>query len=271
MLKNVLWRKHASLLWPNFCMLLATGVICFLVCFATENGAFENYEQSKVLVFSYVMSVLWSGLFNALLLYSNQKSFVEADFDNKYYSPLQYLIAVIIIETVLCMIQTVMSCYIFTRFFDGKYNANGLVTGSFTIDFMITTFLIMFSAMTLGMFIGILVNLKVITVTIPFILIIQMLFSNCIFELSGDLLNRISDFVIAKYGASSIGALLDLNSYPLKLNLDSTVQIPQPYFDIYRTSGDYVLKNWSKMVILGIVPFVLSLVVLQIKAKKVRR
>ena len=271
MLKNMLWRKHASMIGTNIGMLIATVIISIAVCFATRSSAFETYEQSKVVVFSYVMCTLWVGLFDSLMIYNNQQSFVEADFDNNIYTPLEYLISVLVIELGVCLFQTVISAFIFFRFFNNKYNGISLITGSFIADFMITTFFIMFSAMSLGLLIGMVFSLKHITLTIPFVLIIQMLFSGCIFELSGDVLNNISNLVISKYGAGSIGALVDLNSYPFGVNINSAIKITQPYFELYRTNKEYIAANWACMVLLSIVPLILSYIVLRYKAAKTRR
>ena len=90
-----------------------TAGICFLVCYVTKDNAFVTYEQSKVVIFAYTMACVWIGLFDSLPIFNEQKLYVEADFDNKDYSPLEYQISIIIIETILGLMQALIASSMF--------------------------------------------------------------------------------------------------------------------------------------------------------------
>ena len=270
MLKNTIIRKHATMMLRNLGMLIMTAGICFLVCYATKDNAFVTYEQSKVVVFAYTMACVWTGLFDALPIFNSQKIFVEADLDNKDYSPLEYQISIIIIEIILGLMQALIASSIFFSFFGDVCHIQNLVTPSGRIDFLITSFFIIFSSICMGFLIGVLCDTQYSLLVVPMVLILQMLFSQCIFELP-ERCEKISNIVISRFGAGSIGSLVDLNSYPIKLNMENACQLPQPFQEIYRLSGRYVTSNWCSMVILSIVPLVIAWIVLVFRANRTRR
>ncbi|MCR5249039.1 MAG: ABC transporter permease [Lachnospiraceae bacterium] len=266
----LLCRKHTSMIGTNIGMVIASVVICTAVCVSTRESAFECFEQSKVVLFAYVMAVLWTGFFNTLLVYNAHKTYTEADFGNRHYAPIQYLVAVVMIEAILCAFESVISSFVFYSFFRGEYHSLAIVTGSFIIDFILSVFFITFSSMCLGMLIGILFDYKHIAISIPFILVIQLLFSGGIFDLpKGDVLNAIAKLCISRYGVGALGALLDMNSYPFSLS--SVYPIQQPYYDIYEPSTGNVINCWIRMLLLGLQSLILSYILLSHRAKKVSR
>ncbi len=270
MLINTILRKHATMFLRNLGMLVMTIGICFLVCYATKDNAFVTYEQTKVVVFAYTMSLVWIGLFDSLPIYNDQKLYVEADFDNNAYSPLEYLVSVMIIETILGIMQALIASTVFFYYFGEDCHLQNLVTPSGRIDFLITSFLIIFSGICMGFLIGVFFEAKYSLILIPLFLILQMLFSKCIFDLP-ERCEQISIIVISRFGAGSIGSLVDLNSYPLKINMESAIQLPQPFQEIYRPEGSYIASNWCSLLILSVVPLMIAWLVLEFRANRMRR
>ena len=270
MFNNTLMRNHANMLLRNIGMILMTIGVCFLVCSVTNDNAFVTYEQSKVVVFAYTMACVWMGLFDSLPIYNDQKVYVEANFDNRIYSPLEYFMSVLVIEIVLAAIQALIASALFLYYFGEVCLLQDLVTSSGRIDLVITCFLIVLSSSCMGFWVGIICDQKYSLLLVLGILILQMMFSQCIFELP-QRYEGISDVVISKYGAGSIGSLVNLNAYPLKINLDSAIQLPHPPQDIYRLSGDYIVSNWAALVVLAVIMIFLSWIAIIFKANRMRR
>ena len=269
-MKNIILRKHASLLRMNIGLILMTFLICYVVCNTTRENAFVNFEQSKIVVFAYSMALIWTGLFDSLLIFNEQRLYVLADFDNRTYSPLEYLVAIMTIEMVLGALQALIASTVFFHFFGDVCNIQGIVTPFGKVDFVLTVFLSILASISLGWMIGTICEAKWCIVCVPVVLILQMLFSQCIFTLPESCENY-SIFVMSKYVASTIGSLVDLNRYPLKITLESAIKFSQPYQDIYRISRGYMVSNWAALIILAAVPLVISWGTLTIKANQLRR
>lgn len=246
-------------------------IVCIIVCLITKKGAFESYEQTKVLVFSFTMAAVFVGIFNSIMIYDKQKHYVEEDIGNGKYSCMQYMIAVTASELWLCFLQAVIFSSCFIIFFsDSVADMESLVFKTVRSDIFFTSLLTITAGMSIGLFVGLVFKLEITIFIMPFIMIIEMLLSSCIFDLDG-ILEIFSHVVLSRYSAASFGAILNLNEYPLKITLTKNIPIDLEPQDIYRHISGYVVSNWIWIIIITIVFLFLSYIALSRHAKKITR
>ena len=127
-----------------------------------------------------------------------------------------------------------------------------------TIEYLVTFFLILFSADMLGFAAGLMIKkISSIMSAIPVILVAQLLFSGCLFELN-DHLERLAYITTAKWGFYSLGSISDLNSM-LPPGMENTK---------FRPEFEYITYCWKYMILLSVFLILFSGTVLYFKVNK---
>ena len=124
-----------------------TAFIFFITCLAVKKNVFETFSATKACLFSVLMCGIWSGLFNSIALFYSERGYILDDF-SKFLKVRTYISANVCIQTILCLMEAVVSTAAFRFFFD--YSNKGTVFTNRTIEYFVTFFLIMFSADMLG-------------------------------------------------------------------------------------------------------------------------
>ena len=229
--------------------IISSAVVFFLTCYAVKSDAFELMEPTKSCLFAVLMCTIWSGLFNSIAIFYNEADYTMDDL-TKVLPVRVYLAANVLIQGVLCLAEAVISVTIFNAFF--HYSATGLVTALMNFDYIITFFLVLFSADMLGFAVGVLVNNITTAMTlIPLVLIAQFLFSGCLFELDGAL-KFVSQFTSARWGYSALGSLADLNEMSSRFTAVLPTYTPDPS-DLFEATSSFVQNCWIHLGILSIV------------------
>ena len=135
-----------------------------------------------------------------------------------------YIAAHMIYQGLICIVQALLMVVIYGMFM--KFPDKGLVTGSFYVDFYITLFLILFSADMLGLAVSSFVKNTTAAMTVmPFILIVQLIFSGSIFPITGNA-KIISELTISRWGQRALCIEANMNEIPSEL-LDSEIEMIQ--------------------------------------------
>lgn len=234
---------------------LTAAAIMVLTCIAVKSDVFEEYGATKACLFALLMCNVWSGIFNSIGIFYSEKDYIPDDL-TKFLPVHSYIAGNIIIQLFQCMLEALLSTSVFKLFFD--YESEGVFFPSRNHEFLITFFLILFSADALGFLAGLLIkNITSIMSAIPVILVAQFLFSGCLFELS-DFFNVIAGFTTAKWGFYSLGSIADLNS----------LLPPQMENSIFKAEADYIIRCWRSMILLSVFFILLSGIVLYIKVNR---
>jgi hypothetical protein len=125
-----------------------------------------------------------------------------------------YVMAHMIYQAVICMIQVVITITIFWIF--GVYFPDtGLITGFFTVDLGISMFLMTYAADTLALLASCISHTTTTAMTImPFLLIFQLVFSGGFFSIPKSA-EPITNLTVAKWGLTALCAQGDYNSLPM--------------------------------------------------------
>ena len=223
--------------------LLSVVCILTLTCFAVRSGAFEEYAATRACLFAILMCNIWSGTFNSIAMFYSESDYLLDDL-NKFLSVKVYVFSNFLIQVFLCLIEALVSTVIFNAFYD--YDPTGIIFENKSIEYAITFFLILCSADMLGFLVGMTIrNITSAMSIIPIILIVQFLFSGCLFELEG-ILNKLANFTTAKWGFSALGSITNLNHY----------LPPGSESDLFECSLPFIVSCWQQLSLISIICFI---------------
>lgn len=229
--------------------IFSSAMVFALTCYAVRADAFDLMEPTKSCLFAALMCTIWSGLFNSIAMFYNEADYTMDDL-SKVLPVGIYVFANVLIQAFLCLAEAVISTAIFNLFFD--YGSGGLVTAVLSLDYIITFFLVLFSADMLGFAVGVLVNNITTAMTlIPVVLIAQFLFSGCLFDLDG-ILKFISRFTSARWGYSALGSLADLNNMTSRF-ADILPGYTPEASSLFDAAAGFVQNCWLQLGILSVI------------------
>lgn len=233
------------------------SAICIfaLTCFAVKSGAFEEYTATKACLFAVLMCNIWSGTFNSIALFYSESEYITDDL-NKFLSVKTYVVANLLIQLLLCLVEALTCTMLFKLFYN--YDATGIVFENKSMEYSVTFFLILISADILGFLVGMIIkNITSAMSIIPIILIVQFLFSGCLFDLEGILLT-FARFTTAKWGFAALGAITNLNAY-LPAGAENS---------LFEYSANYIFYCWQQLLLLTAICFVGSGFLLYLRINK---
>lgn len=233
----------------NICSAMA---IFYITCLAVRKGSFETYSETKACLFALLMCSIWSGTFNSIALFFSESEYMIDDL-KKIISVKTYMIANVVIQSFLCMIEALTCTIVLIIMY--KIDWSGVVYDNVYIDYFTTFFLVLLSADLLGFLVGMFIkNIGSAMSVIPMILIMQFLFSGCLFEIDG-LLSRVAVITSAKWGFVALGAITDLNTY-LPVGMEDK---------LFEHTREYVLQCWQQLGLIALTCLICASAILYIR------
>lgn len=193
--------------WKN---LVSTLIIIVLVSMVTGKEMFQTLSDTRNGSFAIVCACIWIGLFNSIRSVCRERAIVKREHRTGLHIS-SYILAHVLYEAALCGAEAlIVTCGVCVK------NASHLPKSGLIfpmgIDMYLTFFLILFSADMLALLISSLVKSESAAMTVmPFVLIVQLIMSGVIFELSG-LTEAISYLTIGKWGLNGICAIANTTS-----------------------------------------------------------
>lgn len=182
---------------------------------------FELKESTRTSFFAIISSCIWIGIFNSIQIVCRERQIIKREHRTGLHIT-SYVAAHMICQAAICFIQALLMVFIYGIF--TNFPKEGLVSGNFYIDLFVTFFLVVYSSDILGLAISSVVRNTTMAMTImPFILIVQLIFSGSIFPLTG-FAKSISNLTISKWGQRVLCIEANLNELPLEL-LDSELDM----------------------------------------------
>lgn len=202
--------------------------------------------------FALLMCNVWSGTFNSIALFFSESEYMVDDL-KKIISVRTYVIANLLIQVFLCVVEALVCTVALVIMYN--IDTIGLVFDNIYLDYFITFFLVLISADMLGFLVGMFIeNIGSAMSVIPMILIVQFLFSGCLFELEG-ILSKVSVITTAKWGFAALGAITDLNSYVPALMQS----------DLFEHTLEYIFNCWQQLGLIAFTCFICASAVLYVK------
>ncbi len=244
--------------------LMFAAIISFLVALVVGDDMFTTYESTKSGFFSIASAGIWIGIFNSIQNICKEHEIIRAE----YRSGMKlsaYITANAAWQCVICLAQSLIITGICMIFID--FNKKGILIPIALIEYWITIFLITFGADLMGIMISSIAGTPTTAMTImPFVLILQLIMSGVLFELSG-WSQKISCITFSKWGMSALGSIADLNSsdFPLKLSAAFPQVVRLETESCYDHTAGNLLTAWGCCVVISIFCYLISILSLKIR------
>lgn len=229
-------------------------IISICIGFTLKGKMFEEYADTKQRLFAIVCVAIWIGLFNSVLEICKERPTIKADLRSGF-NAIELFLARFLVQGVICLFQAIIIYGICSLFVD--FPEEGALTTSCALELIISIFLITFSADIMGLLISSLCPTNdVANRSLPFILMVQFIFSGQLFEL-GESLEKISKLTVSKWGMDLLGSICDISQ------LSGTELLEKSDLDVYKFTGQNIIDIWSIFVIFLLVFSVLSIIFIQ--------
>ena len=190
-----------------------SAVIAGLVCFAVGKNLFVTMEGTLMGSFALACICVWNGFFNSIQSVCRERAIIKREHRSGLHIS-SYIVAHMIYQAFLCLLQAVIImvvCY----FMKVKLPKESLATTLPILDFGITLFLITYCSDMLALLVSCVARTTTAAMTImPFLLIVQLLFSGSFFSLPERVM-PLTNFTVTKWGLTAICAQGDYNSLPM--------------------------------------------------------
>ena len=225
-------------------------IISICVGLTLRDKMFENYADTRSRLFAIVCIAIWIGLFNSVLEICKERASIKMDLDSGFKA-YELFISRFLVHAVICLFQAIIIFVVCTIFVD--FPSEGAIMKPSAIEYMLSIFLITFSADIMGLLISSLCpSNDIANRSLPFILMVQFIFSGQLFEL-GDTLDKISKFTISKWGMDLLGSIGNITS------LESPMPLEQDILDAFEFTSSHVTNLWGILLLFIVIFSVLSI------------
>lgn len=188
--------------WKNF---LSTFIIMLLICLVTSSEMFLDFAATRKGSFAIVCACIWAGLFNSIQSICREREIIKRE-HRTGLSLTAYILAHVIYEAFICGVEALIVVMVVGIKNMMHLPVSGLIF-PVLLDLFFTFFLIIFASDMLAILISSIVAKENTAMTVmPFVLIIQLVMSDFIFELSG-ISKTISTLTISRWGLNAICAI----------------------------------------------------------------
>lgn len=262
---NVYFKKIARISFREkaWKFIVFAAIIALIVAAVVGEDMFTTYESTKSGFFTIASACIWIGIFNSIQSICKEHEIIRSEY-RQGTRLTSYIMANVRWQFALCLAQTVVIFAICFLFID--FNSKGIVASAY-VEYFVTMFLLTFGSAVLGIMISSISGNPTTAMTImPFVLILQLIMSGVLFDLSGWSEN-IAYVTYSKWGMSAMGSIADLNSsdFPLKISeaFPDVVRLETESCYDHEASNLFVAWGWC----LGITVFCVIVSILSLKIK----
>jgi hypothetical protein len=187
-------------------------LIAAVVSLVVKNDFFVNMEGTLKGALALSCIGIWNGCFNSIQVICRERDIVKREHRAGMHIS-SYVFSHMLYQLILCILQTVATMVILVVI-GIKFPLFGTVSTYLVVDMGITVLLITFAADMMALFISALVRNTTTAMTVmPFLMIVQLIFSGGIFTLPS-WSDGIAKLTVSHYGLRCIAAQADFNELP---------------------------------------------------------
>ena len=185
--------------------LISTLIIMGIISLVTDDKMFKEYPATKNGAFAVICACIWVGLFNSIQSICRERAIIKREHRTGLRLP-SYVMAHVLYELALCAIEAaIVLTIVFLR--NADHLPDSGIIGPRVVDMYISFLLIIFASDLIAMLVSCIVKNENEAMTVmPFVLIVQLVMSGAVFELSG-VTELISKFTISRWGLDAIGSI----------------------------------------------------------------
>lgn len=250
---------------------LFAAIIALIVAAVCSEDMFKDFESTKSGFFTLASACIWLGIFNSIQSICKEHDIIRSEY-RQGMKLSSYITANILWQAVLCLIQSAIIfgvCLAFGFFADSP--TDGAMMNAF-VEYFITIYLLTFSSSVLGIMVSSLSGTPTTAMTImPFVLILQLIMSGVLFELSG-FSQTVANITYSKWGMSAFGCTADLNSlkHAMEDKMPEMADMIRKQFepdDIFKKEAIVLATAWLWCIGITIVCAITAVIGLKIKNK----
>lgn len=234
-----------------------------------KDGQMVAFGGTQTGLFMLVCVAIFVGICNSIQEICKERSILKREYMTNLNLG-SYVISKLFVQAVICAVQMLVVILIFAVFVrDKELPVSGAIFGSIWIEYFITMFLLAFAADTMALLISSLVKSSELASTfIPIVLIVQIVFSGVLFEMSG-FFEIAANFMISKWGINALAATTSLNDSQaifmienpeLQLQLGNSLSTVKPE---YASTASNLLMVWGILLAFVVVSSVVCGVLLR--------
>ncbi|MCR5674375.1 MAG: ABC transporter permease [Lachnospiraceae bacterium] len=204
-------------------LLPMSAIIAGLVSFAVGGNLFKTMEGTLTGAFALSCVCIWNGFFNSIQVICRERAIVKREHRAGMHIS-SYITAHMIYQALLCAAQAAITIQV-CRLTEVAFPEKCLFTSMPLVDMGITIFLATYCADMLALMVSSFAHTTTAAMTVmPFLLIVQLLFSGSFFSLPANVM-PLSNLTISKWGLTAICAQGDYNSLPMVSIWNSAVKM----------------------------------------------
>lgn len=251
---SVLSRRYLELIANDrarlMMLLIQAPLLAVLINIVANGQQFVEYEMTKSILFALACSGFWVGILNAIQEICKERVILKRE----YMSGLRisaYLLSKFLVLGLLCLIQAILLTGVFVLLVGAP--EEGKLMNPF-VELTITTFLTMFSATAMGLWVSSMFNNPDRAMTVaPILLMPQILFSGLIFELDG-VTEIISYIVNCRWTMEGYGTTANLNHLILRLqNQYPVFHVEHEAENFFTYTNGHLLCVWGIMILMVLI------------------
>lgn len=265
--------SRISLREKAWIFLVFAVVIALIVNLVTASDMFKNLDNTKSGFFTMASACIWIGVFNSIQSICKEHHIIRSEY-RQGAKLSSYVCAHVMWQAVLCFVQSLVIfiiCLVFGFF--GEDFSNDIIIHPL-IEYFITIFLLTFGAAVLGLMVSAFSGTPTTAMKImPFVLIIQLIMSGVLFELTG-IAESLAVITFSKWGMSAFGSIGDVNSLEPKIASELAEKIPNFDKSVVAVSDDIfnhetvnLLTAWGWCLGLMLIFVLIAIFSLKIKNK----
>ena len=199
------------------------AVIAGLVAYVVGANIFKTMEGTLMGSFALACICIWNGFFNSIQVICRERAIIKREHRSGMHVS-AYIAAHMIHQAAICVLQVVITLLVF-KGIGAAFPKEGLITPFPLLDMGISLFLITYCADMLALLVSAVVHSTTAAMTVmPFLLIVQLIFSGGFFSLSGPAV-KLTNFTVAKWGLTAICSQGNYNSLPMVALWNSVMQM----------------------------------------------
>ena len=190
-----------------------SAIVAGLVAVVGCQNIFVTMEGTTIGAFALTCVCIWTGMFNSIQVVCRERNIVKREHRSGMHIS-SYIISHMIYQACLCILQTVIIlavCYVAGL----KFPTAGIISPWFMLDAGITFFLVLYSSDMLSLMVSSIVSNPTAAMTVvPFLLIVQLVFSGTMFYLEAPF-SIFSNLTVSKWGMECLCSIGNYNSLPM--------------------------------------------------------
>lgn len=240
---GILVRRYTTLIMNDMQRLaLIFGqplIIGLLLTLVAGPDIYEKFTETQSILFTLMSGGIWMGLLNTIQEVNKERVILKREYMGNLKLPV-YMLSKYIVQGVISLIQAVILVVTFVLV-KGTPNCKGVIISNATAEMIVLIFLTIYASAGMGLLLSSITKSADRAMAIaPFVLIIQLIFSGILFELTGAT-DKISYVTFSRWAMESVGSTCDLNELepPGQEESDS---VEEQFDDLVATCNDAIAE-----------------------------